>query len=480
MKMSQGAKLLFLAGALGVAGATAAELHIGAATISITPERPVALDGQFKTRISKGIDSSLTATAVAIEGLTDGQKTDQAIFVSVDMIWIQPALLKSLRGRLASRIPDFDGSKLILTATHTHTAPVVQEGWYQIPSEGVMRPNEYKEFLLGRLEDLIVRAWSQRKPGGVSWGLGQAVVGHNRRSVYADGSAKMYGETDEDSFRGFEGGADPGLETLFFWDDKQELLATGVNVACPSQVLEHHSTISADFWHDVREQLHAGLAKDLCVLGWPGASGDISPHWLYRKAAENRMLKLRGLTYTQEIGRRIAREVIDLYALVRNDIRTNVPFTHKVETLTLPTRKITESEAANAEREIAELKQKNSKSLKIGWHEATLKRYRNQEKSPTFTVEVHVVRIGDVAVTTNPFELYQDFATQIKARSKADQTFVLELTCGASQYLPTARAVAAGGYGAIAQSNTGGAEAAQILVDRTVEMIHAMWSETER
>jgi hypothetical protein len=287
----------------------------------------------------------------------------------------------------------------------------------------------------------------------------------------------MYGPTAVPEFRGIENGADPGLETLFFWNGRQDLLAAGINVACPSQVKEHASTLSADFWHDVREQLYSGLSSNLCILGWPGAAGDISPHRVYYKAAEARMLKLRGVSLTQEIGRRISREVIDLHSVSRADIRTNLLFGHSVQTLTLPTRKVTEAEAANAEREIAELKQKNSKSLKIGWHEATLKRYRNQDQNPTFNVEIHVVRIGDVALTTSPFELYQDFATQIKARSKAEQTLVLELTGGAAQYLPTVRAVAGGGYGAIAQSNTGGPEAGQMLVDRTVEMIDLLWEQ---
>jgi hypothetical protein len=63
----------------------------------------------------------------------------------------------------------------------------------------------------------------------------------------------------------------------------------------------------------------------------------------------------------------------------------------------------------------------------------------------------------------------------MKARSKAEQTFVIELTGGWGRYLPTARAVAGGGYSAVIQSNMVGPEGGQVLVDRTVEMINAMW-----
>ena len=455
--------------------ASAAELRIGAATVDITPDRPLALDGQFRTRISSGVDNPITATAVAIEAYEGERMVDQAIFVSVDMVSVNPLILKPLRERLRDKLPELDVRKLVMSATHTHTAPVVMEGWYKIPQEGVMRPNEYKEFLLGRLEELVVRAWNGRKPGGVSWGLGQAVIGQNRRAVYADGTVKMYGTTGMAEFRGLEGGADPGLESLFFWNSQKELLAAGINVACPAQVLEHRSTINADFWHDVREQLHAKLAKDLFVLGWPGACGDIATNRMYRKAAEERMLKLRGLTQTQEIGRRISSEVVDVFELVRKDIRTDVPFEHKVETLTLPMRKVTDEELAKALKDIEELKLKGDKSLKNGWLQATVKRHQDQGEHPSFTVDIHILRIGDIAIATSPFELFQDYATQIKARSRAEQTFVIELTDGWEQYLPTQRAVAGGGYSAVIQSNKGGPEAGQILVERSIEMINAMY-----
>jgi hypothetical protein len=89
-------------------------------------------------------------------------------------------------------------------------------------------------------------------------------------------------------------------------------------------------------------------------------------------------------------------------------------------------------------------------------------------------MELHVVRLGDVAIATNDFELYVDYGVQMKARSPAIQTFVIQLA-GEGTYLPTKRAVGGGGYGAVPQSNRVGPEGGQVLVEQTVEAIKSLW-----
>ncbi len=105
---------------------------------------------------------------------------------------------------------------------------------------------EYVEFLVERVRDAVVEAWKGRKPAGVSWGLGHAVVARNRRAVYANGSATMYGQTDKPEFRGIEGYEDHGVEVLCFWDSDDKLFATAINVACPSQEVESGSAVPCD------------------------------------------------------------------------------------------------------------------------------------------------------------------------------------------------------------------------------------------
>ena len=143
--------------------------------------------------------------------------------------------------------------------------------------------------------------------------------------------------------------------------------------------------------------------------------------------------------------------------------------------MALPVRKVTEQEAAAAQAQIDALKKKGDASRRWLWYQKVVDRYNAQEKEPTLTVEVHALRIGDVAIVTNPFELFLDYGVQMQGRSKALQTFVLQLTNGSAGYLATQRAVQGGSYSAVVASNRVGPEGGQVLVDRSVELINSLW-----
>ena len=333
---------------LSPAGGLAAELLVGTAVADITPTGPIAVSGQFHLRIAKTVETPLTANVIALESREEGLSRDVAIMVSCDLLYIPSEVLELVRKVVRERLPDLDTKKLFLNGTHTHTAPVLLLDKYPIPSEGVIQVEQYRSFLAQRLADAIVQAWNGRRAGSVTWALSHAVVAYNRRAVYADGSARMYGKTDIAEFRNLEGYEDHDVNTLFFWNDLGRLVATVVNVSCPSQEVESRSAVNADFWHPVREALRERYGEQLCILAWTGASGDQSPHLMYRRAADERMRRLRGLDRLDEIARRIVRAVDDAYETVKNDRHVDVPLIHKIDTIELPMRLVTETEYIEA------------------------------------------------------------------------------------------------------------------------------------
>jgi len=492
--LSVGVLLISLRGEVAAAP-RAGRLYAGWASTNITPDKPVALSGQFHTRISKSVHDPVTATALAVEVKDADGVVDQAIIVSCDVVAIRDGIQEKFRKRLAGRLDGVDHHKVFLNATHTHTGPVLSNVRrflpdasgetamvkYKIPKEGVTQVSEYVEFLVGRLADATVAAWNGRKPAGVSWALSHAVIGHNRRVVYSDGNAVMYGKTDSPRFRNIEGSTDHGVELLFFWNDAGQPTGIAINVACPSQVVESKGYLSADFWHDVRAQLRDRYGKDLQVLALCGAAGDQSPHFLYRKRAEATLRKRAGRSEMQEAGTRIARAVECVFDVAKGDIRTTVPFAHRVETLALPARQITADEAARSKARVEKVmsagtaKLSESGRVKLTREQNVVAQYENQ-KARTYAMELHVLRLGNVAIATNPFELFIDFGLRMKARSKAEQTFIIQLACNSGVYLPTEKARQAGGYGAEPPSNLVGPEGGGVLVDRTVELINAMWT----
>ena len=479
--------LCVLAGSFANSAATAAELHVGAATADITPEGPVAVSGQFHLRIARKVETPVTANAIALESRRGDESLDAAVMVSCAVVGVPAEVLRLVREAVGKRLPGLDTKKIFLGATHTHTAPVLLPGKYAIPKEGVMQVEAYRAFFAERVSEAVIQAWKNRKPGSVTWGLGHAVVAYNRRAAYADGSARMYGGTDTPGFRSLEGYEDHDVGTLFFWNADGRLIAAGVNVSCPSQEVESRTAVNADFWHPVREALRKRYGADLCVLGLTGASGDQSPHLMYRKAADERMRRLRGLTRLDEIARRVVRAVEEAYEVVKGDRHADVPLVHKVETLRLPMRLVKEAEYAEAKTAVERARGQIAKDPKAAdrehrrmkWYEVTVRRYETQktDPKPTCEMELHVVRIGDAVLCTNAFELFTDYGIRIKARSKAVQTFVVQLV-GPGTYLPTEKAVRGGHYSAVVHSSLVGPEGGQVLVDRTVALIDSVWPKT--
>ncbi|HEY6168031.1 MAG TPA: hypothetical protein VI454_08335 [Verrucomicrobiae bacterium] len=459
----------------------AAEFRFGAATVDITPDQPVALDGQRNTRVAKKAETPISATALALESREGGKVIDQAILVSCDLVAIRPGLIEMVRAKVKPQLADFDVHKLFLSATHTHTAPATQDGRYTLPDKGVMKPSDYADWITTRIAGAIVESWQKRAPGKVAWGQGQAVVAQNRRPLYSDGSAQMYGPTATEKFRGLEGYEDHNLEALFFWDAQDKLVATAINVACPAQEVESLSVINADFWHPVREQLRARHGRELHVLAWGGAGGDQSPHLIYGKPADERMRKLRGLTRMEEIARRIVNGWEEARDAAQKDQRTDVVLAHRVKDLELPLRVVTEAEVTKARKEAEKFSKDAAQRWNYNWSQSVVTRYELQQASGAGTqkMELHVLRLGDVAIASNEFELYTDYGVQMKARSPAVQTFIIQLA-GSGGYLPTERAVAAGSYSAIIQSSRVGPNGGQALVEHTVEAMKALWSNREK
>lgn len=475
----------------------AATLKIGVARGDITPPKSVPLWGQFNLRLSQGVESPLMVNVVALESADREKRLDSAIFVCLDLCIVTADLLHAVQEKVADKVSSIDVTKLVVNATHTHSAPTLSLDHPKLPvSDQIMDYPEAIDFTAERIAIAIAEAWQSRKPGKIAFGLDFGIVTWNRRAAYADGRSVMLGNTNQPDFRGMESMEDHDIGSLFFMDEHEHVLAVAVNVASPSQIVGANIAvspsfwqISADFWHPVRQTLMKRFGKDLVVLGWCGAAGDNCPYPMYQRATIERMNTLRELDEMQSIARTIDRAVSETWDAVRTTATGEVTLAHRVETLQLPMRTVSEQEyqsaKAECERISAAVKANPDKApaeidwMAGGWHGKVVRHYEALQNNPDsrYVAGIRVIQLGEMVIFTNPFEMFTDYGVQMKARSPAVQTFVIQLVGDAptSSYLATERAVQGGGYSAVIQSAPVSPEGGQILVEETLKIADGLF-----
>lgn len=479
-----------------------AKIRIGWASRDVTPDRPVSLRGHFNVRIATRVQDPLTVTALALES-----DEEYVVLASMDVCTVEVEVLEGARAALATRLPDFDPRRLVVSATHTHTAPFsgslagLQKDAEYIDAIRARYPDymstvEFGALLTERLVDAVCEAWEGRAEGYIGWGYSHAVVGENRRVRYFDDHAMMYGSTSADDFSHVEGHVDHSVNLLCTYDAGQTLTGVLMNVACPSQASESgQDYVSADYWHDVREELRSRYGSGLFVLPQCSAAGDQSPHRLLGTRAEARMLELKygaGLgrplnaALRKDIARRLAGAMDDAEPAIRKDLRDEAILKHEHRKLDLEHWDLSEAEyvtlqeqIAEAEKQLAELgdsdplgSQYTALRSRVAWCQRAANRY--EHPLPSVPIEMSVLRLGDIAFVTAPFEYYLDFGDRIKGRSAATQTFVVQLA-GPGTYLPTARAAAGLSYGAVPASCSVSPAGGHAIVDEAVTTIAAMF-----
>lgn len=472
------------------------KILIGWASRDVTPDGKVALRGQFHVRIAEEINDSLSTTALALE---NESQTDQAIIISLDAVHVDDAVTGGVRQKLQAKLPYFDPDKLFISVTHTHTAP--RQGGGILGSspklEGVMSGDDYSDWLIEKISEAAIEAWEKRQPGALSWGRGYAVIGFNRRVAYDDGSTVMYGDPNDPKFSHMEGHEDHGMDMLFTYDTQHKLTGMLINVPCPSQCTEGAYFISADFWHETRDKIQKRHGKDLFILPQCSAAGDLAPRTMLHRDADTRMMELKGygddynMARRKDIADRITAVIDKVLPLVAKDIRDEVELVHQVIKIDLPERLATEEDLAEAEKEVSHYQARLEElagsdpasfdysvaSRRVSFNQKVIDMYHAQQKGANSRpAELHVLRIGDIAMCTNRFEFYLDFGERIQARSKALQTFVVQLA-GAGWYLPSQRSLEGGSYGAIIASTPIGPEGGKIIVENTLEEINKMFEE---
>jgi hypothetical protein len=404
-------------------------LEIGAATRIINNEVGGWVQGAGVAKQATEIRDDLEANALYFN---DGKMP--LLIISCDLVGLPSEWVVSAREAIA-QATGVPPRNVLITCTHTHGGPSLLKTNYLMPVD-----TAYLHRLHNWLVEVSKSAVQSAQPGAVGWANGEAQIGYNRRVCWADGTHSMHGDTTRPDFAGLEGPVNPQHLALFAVD------ATGKPVA----VLHHNTThptifyaagvYSADFPGRARELVREALG-DIPVLFLNGAQGDIAIQDQMNNRKESREETL------ERIGRMVAEETLRLHKEITYHEAPILGHAHKdleAEVRLPEAQRLADSREVLARIDAGEKVGGMDMIMAFGAVDLQARFGDN----PVDTVPVHALRIGDLALVTQPCELYCQFGLDIARRSPAEITAVVGLADGYCGYCPTIYGVLGGGYSA--------------------------------
>jgi len=439
------------------APASTAPLQAGASRTLINAAIGDWVQGAGVPRRATAIHDDLEANALY---LSDGQT--QLLIISCDLAGLDPAFVRRTREAIG-RATGIPPRQVLISCTHTHGGPSVLKTNYLMPVD-----DDYLKRLETWLVDLARKAVKSAHPAKLGWGKGTAQIGFNRRVCWADGSHTMHGNTRRPDFAGLEGPDDPQHLALFVADLDGKVLSVLYHNTTHPTLFYGQGVFSADFPGVARKILRAKLG-DIPVLYLNGAQGDICINDLLHPDKESRADKL------QRIGQIVADETLRLYQSVKYD--SHPVLAHTCEDLKVKVRLPDPERLAEARKVLARIDAgENIRGQQMIMAFGTVHLQELFGSNPTDTLPVHAVRIGDVALVTEPCELYCQFGLDIKRRSPAPITAVVGLTDGYNGYCPTIYGILGGGYSGQAISWTRlEPNAGYLIVETGARLLNTLW-----
>ena len=416
-----------LAGAAEEPTSGASVLMAGGASVIITPPVGSWQQGAGVTKKGERILDELEANALY---LSDG--VTPLLLLSCDLVGLELQTVKPIREAIAAET-GVPARQVIVTCTHNHSGPSLVKTNFYMPVDDV-----YIATLGDKLVQVSKDALASARPAKLGWGKGRAQIGYNRRVCWEDGSHTMHGDTQRPDFAGLEGPDDPDHLALFAVDEDDKPIAVLYNNTSHPTNFYGAGLFSADYPGAARALLRQELGA-IPVLYLNGAQGDINMANLLeaeQEAPEARMAR---------IGKELADETLRLYRAA--EFHEQVTLGHEVKDLELQVRLpepevLEEAKAVVARMAAGEMILGMPGILAFG----TVHLQEKYGANPRDTMPVHAVRIGEVALLTQPCELYCQFGIDIKRRSPTPLTAVVGLADGYCGYCPTIAGILGGGY----------------------------------
>lgn len=426
--------LLLLACLWPVAPGQAAPLfRAGAAVIDITPTNfPVIANGGFLEKTATRANDPLRARALVLD---DG-RTRVALCV-VDTCMMTRELIDGAK-RVVERDTGLPAGRMLVSATHTHSAPSAMSCLGSTLDEG------YATFLQLRVAEVITAAAGRLAPARVGWAVVPAWEFTNcRRWIrrpdrlltdpfgVVSARANMHPGHQNPDALGPSGPIDPDLS----------LLSVQTRDGRPLALLGNFSmhyfgapALSADYFGRFAEGIGPLIGAPeggFIAMMSQGTSGD--SQWKdYSRPATGGTI--------EEYADGILRLVADAYRRIEHRDQADVAMAET--TLRLGRRVADEPRLAWARRIVAGMAgRKPASQVEVYAREQLL-----LAAEPERELKLQALRVGDLGITAIPNEVYAITGLKLKAYSPLRPTFNIELANGSDGYIPPPEQHFLGGY----------------------------------
>ncbi len=462
-------KLLMALCLLLAAGTAEARLRAGAATADITPEEwPIRVVGNFGLTMASKAHDRLAVRALVLED--GGVRMALAV---VDSCYVKREEMDEAKG-LASKRTGIPVGRMLVAATHTHSAPPSRA----VAGNGV--EERYVKRLVAGIAEAIVAANGKLSPARIGVAVTPVPEELFNRRWFVKGDSvppNPYGERGERARMNPPAGSADLLHPVGGTDPGFSIVSIQTLAGKPLAVLGNYSLhyvggvpgtdVSADYFGEfarqVAEQVAPGDAGFVAMLT-NGTSGDVNNIDFVRPRPRAAPYERIGV-----VAGKLAGQVVR--ALGEMTYSENAPVRMAERELRLAYRKPTAEQLRFARAALAEADESKLPRNAKAYAERAIR----LEEGPAYAdLKLQAVRIGELGIATIPCEVFTETGLTIKELSPMRTTFTIELANGHYGYLPTPRHYALGGYETWLGTNNLEKEASVKITRTVLELLRAV------
>jgi hypothetical protein len=442
--------------------AMAAELKIGTGRVRITPPEGAPLAGYYHNRAATGAHDDLWAKAIVIEG--DGAT---AALVACDLIGLPRPIVEAARARIESTA-GIPGARVMISATHAHTGPVIATQGSRYNLEGRMAEiaRDYAAALPERIAESVRQAKAALQPARLRAAVGREdSISFNRRFFLTDGTVGWNPGKLNPRIARPAGPIDPAVPVLLFEGAKGDALATYVNFALHLDTVGG-TDFSADYPYTLARVLGAVKGPEMLTVFTIGAAGNINHIDVKSRDPQ------KGHGEAARIGAVLAAEVLKTYGKLAPVEAGRLRVSS--ETLPLPPAPFGADEVEKSRATAAKFGKPGAAPF-LELVQAFKVLELAERKGKPIDAEVQVVALGDrLAWVGLPGEIFVELGATIKAKSPFPLTIVTELANGSIGYVPNREAWPEGNYEVVSSRCAAGA--GEALVESALRQLRAAYA----